>query len=139
MVRFTRWRATEHAVKPKAAMASIRRADTRCSMALEHQRQMIVTPGTSRLHSLLVWRFVRWTDRTHLGGRLWAWRVPQIAAIVVAVSAIGLAIAERRARARQATEWAAFSAARRAPLPPAIPPPAAPHPSPSATPEQLHP
>jgi anti-sigma-K factor RskA len=71
-------------------------------MALEHQRQMIVTPATSRLHSLLVWRFVRWTDRTHLGGRLWAWRVPQIAAIVVAVSAIGLAIAERRARARQA-------------------------------------
>jgi hypothetical protein len=85
-------------------------------MALEHQRQMIVTPATSRLHSLLVWRFVRWTDRTHLGGRLWAWHVPQIAAIVVAVSAIGLAIAERRARARQATEWAAISAARGARL-----------------------
>jgi hypothetical protein len=82
-------------------------------MALEHQRQMIVTPATSRLHSLLVWGFVRWTDRTHLGGRLWAWRVPQIAAIVVAVSAIGLAIAERRARARQATEWAAVPARRR--------------------------
>jgi hypothetical protein len=50
-------------------MASIPRADTGRSMALEHRWHMIVTPATSRLHSLLVWRFVRWTDRTHLGGR----------------------------------------------------------------------
>jgi hypothetical protein len=62
----------------------------------------------------VIWRLVQWADHVHLGRRLWAWRVPQIAAIALAVGAIGLGVAAWRARAREARESAANAAATEA-------------------------